>query len=118
MKLRRFVKSLINTLLFIINAILWIFDVNSLGELIVGMQVGKGKKQKFMYGMFSLLQYFSYVCIIGLIYTIYWWSKGETSIAEKLSGLQAEKVNCSTSSSASSSSSSSTSSGSSSSYQQ
>lgn len=109
MKIRRFVKSLINSLLFIINAILWIFDVHSLGELIVGVQVGQGKKQKFMYGMFSLLQYFSYATIIGLVYTIYWWSKNETSIAEKLSGLTAQQVNCSTSGGASSSPSSSTS---------
>lgn len=95
MKLRRFIKSLINTLLFVINALLWLFNVNSLGELIVGLQVGKGKKQKFFYGMCSLLQYFSYACIIGLVITIYWWYKGETSIAEKLSGLQTQKLNCS-----------------------
>lgn len=108
MKLRRFVKSLINTILFIVNAILWIFDVNSLGELIVGVQVGKGKRQKLMYGMFSLLQYFSYFCIIGLVYTILWWAKDQTSIAEKLSGLKAQKVNCTVSDSGSSSPSNST----------
>lgn len=108
MKLRRFVKSLINTLLFVINAILWIFNVNSLGELIVGVQVGKGKRQKLMYGMFSLLQYFSYFSIIGLVYTILWWAKDQTSIAEKLCGQKAQKVNCTIPDSGSSSPSSST----------
>lgn len=92
MKLKRFIKSLINSFLFIINAILWIFNIDSLGELATKIKTGQGKKQKAMYGLFSLLQYFSYGCIIGLVFTIIWWYKGETSIAEKLSGLKMEPI--------------------------
>lgn len=92
MKLKRFIKSLINSFLFIINAILWIFNIDSLGELATKIKTGQGKKQKAMYGLFSLLQYFSYICIIGLVFTIIWWYKGEASIAEKLSGLKMEPV--------------------------
>lgn len=92
MKLKRFGKSFINNLLFLINAILWIFNIKSIGEMATGVQVGTGKKQKFMYGICTLLQYFSYLCIIGLVLTIYWWSKEQSSIAEKLSGLHIEKI--------------------------
>lgn len=95
MKLKRFIKSFINMILFVINAILWLFNINSLGELIVGVQVGKSKTERFMYGMASLLQWFSYACIIGLAFTIYWWYKGETSIAEKLASLNTESLKCS-----------------------
>lgn len=87
MRLKRFLKSLINTFLFIINAILWIFNMNSLGEMATGIQVGKTRKEKMIYGLSSFLQYITYVTIVGLILTIYWWYKGETSIAEKVSGL-------------------------------
>ncbi|MGL5268793.1 MAG: hypothetical protein ACRC8P_03405 [Spiroplasma sp.] len=87
MRFKRFAKSLINTFLFIINVILWIFNSNSIGEIVTGIQVGKNRKEKFIYGMCSLLQYISYATIIGLILTIYWWYKGKTSIAEKISGL-------------------------------
>lgn len=127
MKLRRFIKSFINMILFIVNAILWLFNVNSLGELIVGVQVGKTKTDRFMYGMASLLQWFSYACIIGLAFSIYWWYKGETSIAEKLAGLNTEMLKCvpgeavnktGEHSSSSSSSPSSSSTNSSSTYQQ
>lgn len=87
MKSKRFIKSLINSLLFIINAILWIFNINSLGELATGIEVGKNRKEKMIYGLCSFLQYITYATIIGLILTIYWWYKNETSIAEKISGL-------------------------------
>lgn len=88
MRLKRFIKSLINNFLFTINAILWIFNVNSIGELATGITVGKNRKEKLIYGLSSLLQYISYAFIIGIILTIYWWYKDETSIAEKISKLK------------------------------
>lgn len=87
MRLKRFLKSLINNIVFIINAILWIFNIKSLGEMAVGIEVGKTRKEKLIYGLCSFLQYITYATIVGLIITIYWWWKGETSIAEKISGL-------------------------------
>lgn len=87
MRLKRFLKSLINNFLFIVNAILWIFNINSVGEIATGIQVGKNRKEKLIYGLCSFLQYITYVSIVGLILTIYWWLKNQASIAERISGL-------------------------------
>lgn len=91
MRLRRFIKSFINNILFILNAILWIFNVNSIGELATGIKAGKNQKEKFIYGLCSLLQYITYASIIGLIITIYWWYKNDLSIAERISGVHMSK---------------------------
>ncbi|WP_425381069.1 hypothetical protein [Spiroplasma endosymbiont of Polydrusus pterygomalis] len=88
MKLKRFIKSLVNNFLFIINAILWIFNINSIGELITGINVNANHKEKLIYGFASLLQYISYLSIIGLIITIYWWTKNDLSIAERISKIK------------------------------
>lgn len=88
MKVKRFGKSLINNFLFIVNAILWIFNIQSVGELATGITAGKDHKEKFLYGISSLLQYILYASIIGLILTIYWWAKDELSLAERISGVQ------------------------------
>lgn len=91
MRLKRFIKSFINNILFILNVILWIFNMNSLGEMMTGITVGKGRKQMFIYGLSSLVQYITYVSIIGLIITIWWWYKDQPSIAERISGLKISK---------------------------
>lgn len=44
-KLKRFIKSLVNNFLFIINTILWIFNINSIGELITGINVNANHKK-------------------------------------------------------------------------
>lgn len=88
MKLKRFIKSLINTFLFIINAILWIFNIKSVGELITGISINGNRKKKLFYGLASLLQYLTYILIIGFIFTIYWWAKNDLSIAERISNVK------------------------------
>lgn len=89
MQLKRFVKSLINNFLFIVNAILWFFNIKSVGEIATGINVGKDHKEKLMYGLCSFVQYLTYAVFgIGFILTIYWWVKNDLSIAERLSGLK------------------------------
>lgn len=88
MRLRRLIKSWINNFLFIINAILWIFNIKSVGELITGINVGGNHKEKLFYGLASLLQYITYASLIGFIITVYWWAKNDLSIAERISNLK------------------------------
>ena len=89
MQLRRFLKSLINNFLFIVNVILWLFNIKSVGELVTGINVGKDHKEKLMYGLCSFVQYLTYGLFgIGFILTIYWCIKNDLSIAERLSGLK------------------------------
>ncbi|WP_342266297.1 hypothetical protein [Spiroplasma endosymbiont of Villa modesta] len=56
MQTKRLIKSLINNFLFIINAILWIFNIRSVGEIVTGINVGSNRKEKLIYGLCSLLQ--------------------------------------------------------------
>ena len=89
MQLKRFLKSLINNLLFFINVILWIFNINSIGELITGIKVGTNHKERLIYGLGSFIQYLTYTLFgIGFIITVYWWIKNDLSIAERISGLK------------------------------
>lgn len=86
---KRFFKSLINTfpVFFIINLILACFDIYSLGEKAVHIKVGKTRKEKFSYGFWSFIQFVINITIIGFIFTIYFWSKNQPSMAERFSGL-------------------------------
>lgn len=94
MQVKRLIKSLINSFLFIINAILWIFNMSSVGEMATGIKVGQNQKEKMIYGLCSLVQYMTYALFgIGMIITIYWWFKDELSIAERLSGLKQSYTN-------------------------
>ncbi|WP_425382004.1 hypothetical protein [Spiroplasma endosymbiont of Melieria omissa] len=88
MQTKRLIKLLINNFLFIINAILWIFNIRSVGEIVTGINVGSNRKEKLIYGLCSLLQYITYISLIGFIITIYWWIKNDLSIAERISGLK------------------------------
>ena len=88
MQVKRLIKSLLNSFLFFINIILWIVKIDSVGELITGIKVSSNQKDKLIYGLSSLLQFISYISIIALILTVYWWLKNDLSIAERISGLK------------------------------
>lgn len=89
MSTKRLFKSLINTIFFIVNMILWIFQIKSLGELATGIKAGKNQREKLIYGLSSMIQYLSYFIFgIGFFITIYWWFKNDLSIAERLSNIK------------------------------
>ncbi|WP_253301222.1 hypothetical protein [Spiroplasma endosymbiont of Phyllotreta cruciferae] len=81
---KRMLSSLFNILFCLLNVILWIFNANPVGTLIFGIDCPNTRKGKFVYGLCSLLQLILMVTIIGTIFVIIFWAKGQPSIAQRL----------------------------------
>ncbi|WP_419334879.1 hypothetical protein [Spiroplasma endosymbiont of Sarcophaga variegata] len=84
---KRMLSSLFNILFCWLNVILWIFNVNPVGTLLFGTDCPNTRKGKFVYGLCSLLQWILMATIIGTIFVIIFWAKGEPSIAQRLAKL-------------------------------
>ncbi|AOX43654.1 hypothetical protein S100390_v1c03110 [Spiroplasma sp. NBRC 100390] len=84
---KRMLSSLFNILFCWLNVILWIFNVNPVGTLIFGTDCPNTRKGKFVYGLCSLLQWILMVTIVGTIFVIIFWAKGQPSIAQRLAKL-------------------------------
>lgn len=89
MRLRRLIKSFLNSFLFWLNFIFWIFNIRSFGQLITGIKIGKNRREKLWYGICSIMQFLTYTLFgIGFIFTFYFWIKNLPSIAERISNLK------------------------------
>ncbi|ATZ18855.1 hypothetical protein ESOMN_v1c04730 [Williamsoniiplasma somnilux] len=81
MKLSRVLASFVNSILFIVNFVLWILNMKPLGQKIWNTWCPESRKEQFVFGLFSALMYIS---IILFIINIYFWFKDEESIAVRL----------------------------------
>lgn len=96
MNWKRFLKSIVNMILSIINLILWLLDMKSVGSMATGIEEGKTRNDKLKFGAAAFLQWVLYATIVGLIVTIYFWFRDEESIAERVSGVKQTSVSAST----------------------
>ncbi|WP_425380388.1 hypothetical protein [Spiroplasma endosymbiont of Stenodema calcarata] len=82
--IKRILSSLLNMLFCWLNVILLIFNINPVGTLVFGTYSPSTRKDKFIYGLCSLLQWILTFTIVGTVFVIIFWAKGEPSIAQRL----------------------------------